>query len=167
MSSGKSSGAGHRHILESFDNADDRAQQPYERRATGNRPKDPEMFLEFLRFLEHRLRGQRARCVEPLASFSFQNIQENPSGGTLRVLLAYGNRQVSLSLLDRFEEGFRNAQGDGTHVLKRPEAFQYHRDADYRQQNKRISGDGAFVNDVDGLPSAQSDDVGDEMIICE
>jgi len=38
-----------------------------------------------------------------------------------------------------------------TDVLKRPEAFQYHRDADYRQQNKRISGDGAFVNDVDKI----------------
>src|SRR4029453_19484362 len=109
------------------------------------------MFLEVLGLLEHRFGSECAGCVEPLASFSFQNIQENPSGGALGVLLAYGNRQVSLSLLYRFEEGFRDPQGDRTHVLKRPEAFQYYRDADYRQQNKRISGEGAFVNDVDRI----------------
>src|SRR5262245_58267016 len=109
------------------------------------------MFLEFLRLLEHRFCGQCACRFDPLASFSFQDIQENPSGGTLGVLLAYGNRQVPLSLLDRFEEGFGDPQGDGTHVLKRPEAFQNYRDTDYRQQNKRISGNRAFVNDVDKI----------------
>src|SRR5262245_32134409 len=109
------------------------------------------MILEFLGLLEHRFCSQCACCLESLGAFSFQKIQENASGRTLGVLLAYGDRQVPLSFLDRFEEGFRNAQGDGTDVFERPEAFQYHRDADYRQQNKRISGDGALVNDVDKI----------------
>jgi hypothetical protein len=78
-------------------------------------------------------------------------MQKNPSGGTLGILLAYGNCQVSLSFLDGFEERFGYAQGYRTNILKRPEAFQYHRDADYRQHNQGIRGNGAFMNDVDKI----------------
>jgi hypothetical protein len=66
-------------------------------------------------------------------------------------LPANGNGQISLSFLDGFEEGFGDARSNGTDVLERPEPFQDDRYADYRQHNKRIRGDGAFVNDVDEI----------------